>query len=343
MAEYAYLSTPDPEIAEDLRVMSENQDGPMDHAVVREYANVMAASLKKALESELPSESSYDVKDFMFDTGDGSGAKVLARNIVPTKSTPDEKFPLFFWIHGGGWIAGDVNVDDSFLRIICANLRISVVNCEYRLSPEHVFPTALNDCYTVLKYVAGNPDQFSASLEKGFIIGGASSGGNLSAALALRLRDDPFFKEKPLTGQLLMMPLVIHPDAHSELPEEYRSQLLSMEQNKDAPGLNKEAVYRAVTTYQGPPKDPYMSPLLADSHKGLPPAFIQVAGLDPLRDEAFVYEKILNKNGVSTKLVAYPGVPHSGPYLFTTKEVGKKWRKDWQDGLQWLLGFSSKN
>ncbi|KAK7460934.1 hypothetical protein VKT23_008862 [Stygiomarasmius scandens] len=341
MAEYAHLSTPDPEIAEDLKVLAAQNQGVPELSVIRNMLKVTFPEIMaKALEPEMPSEPEYEVKDHMMDTGDGSGAQVLARSIIPKKSTPDETFPLLFWIHGGAWAAGGLEMDDCILKIACVKLRISVVNCEYRLAPEHPFPTALNDCYSVLKYVASNPNQFSASPGKGFIIGGSSAGGNLSAALALRARDDPFFKGKALTGQALMVPLVIHPDAYSELPEEYRSRLLSLEQNADAPSLGKESVMTAVGRYKGPPSDPFMSPLLASSHKGLPPAFIQVNGLDPLRDEAYLYEKVLKKDGCSTKLIGYPGVPHGGLYIFPQKELGKKMRKDFHDGLQWLLSLS---
>ncbi|KAK7460935.1 hypothetical protein VKT23_008863 [Stygiomarasmius scandens] len=339
MAEYAHLSTPDPEIAEDLKVLAAQGQGIPELSVLREMLKTtIPEGLAKTLGSEIPSESEYEVKDYMMDTGDG--AQVLARNIVPKKLTADEKFPLLFWIHGGGWATGGVEMGDSHLKITCVKLRISVLNCEFRLAPEHPFPIGLNDCYSVLKYVASNPDQFSMSLKKGFIIGGASSGGNMSAALSLRARDDPFFKDKALTGQALIIPLLIHPDAYSELSEEYRSRLLSLEQNADAPGLNKKSVMLSVEWYKAPPSDPLVSPLLAPSHKGLPPAFIQVNGFDPLRDEAYLYEKVLNKDGVSTKLIGYPGAPHSAMLVFAHKELGKKIRKDFDEGLQWLLSFS---
>jgi len=95
-----------------------------------------------------------------------------------------------------------------------------------------------------------------------------------------------------------------------------------MEQNADAPGLRKEYIEMAMSKsrshYQSltfrsyvsegykasNPSDPFVSPLLAPSHKGLPPAFIQVAGLDPLRDEGFLYEKVLKDSDVSTRLIA---------------------------------------
>ncbi|KAK7460828.1 hypothetical protein VKT23_008757 [Stygiomarasmius scandens] len=343
MAEYAHLLTPHPELAEDLKALAQVPI-PKDYATIRESAkNVGIPKLVKMLEPDMPPESEYDVKDYMIDTADGSGAQVLARSIIPKKTTPEETFPLLFWIHGGGWSNGSADLDDPFMKIICVKLRISIVNCEYRLAPEHPFPTGLNDCYAVLKHVASNPTQFSASFNKGFIVAGPSSGANFGAVLTLRTRDDSFFRDTPLTGQALLIPGVIHIDAYSEISEELRSRLLSMEQNANAPGLRKEYIEMAMKGYKAPnPSDPFVSPLLAPSHKGLPPAFIQVAGLDPLRDEGFLYEKILKDSGVSTRLIAYPGVPHHILYFFPQKEVGKKFRADLEDGLRWLLGFSSE-
>ncbi|THV05703.1 hypothetical protein K435DRAFT_712358 [Dendrothele bispora CBS 962.96] len=342
MAEYAHLSVPDLEIAEEMRALAQLPKPP-DYPTIREILrNVVTPEIVRLLGPELPSELEYEINDYMINVADGSGTQVLARNIIPRKKTPDESFPLLFWTHGGGWSAGHADLDDPFLKILCAKLRISVVNCEYRLAPEHPFPTGLNDCYAVLKHVAGNMTQFSASLRKGFIVAGASSGANFSAVLALRARDDPFFEGKPLTGQLLLVPSVIHKDAYSELPEEFRSRLLSLEQNANAPGFGICDLNMSNSSYKAPPLDPYVSPLLASSHKGLPPVFIQVAGFDPLRDDGFLYEKVLKDNGVSTRLIAYPGVPHGILYSFPQTKVGKKFRKDLEGGLQWLLNFSSQ-
>ncbi|KAK7460826.1 hypothetical protein VKT23_008755 [Stygiomarasmius scandens] len=343
MAEYAHLSTPNPEIAEDLKALAQFPR-PSSYLVVRESVKSMVTpAVVKALEPDLPAESEYEIKDYMIDTADGSGVRVLARSLVPRKMAPEETFPLLFWIHGGGFCAGSADLDDPFLKIICVKLRVSVVNCEYRLAPEHPFPTGLNDSYAVLQHVASNPNQFSASFHKGFIVAGSSSGANFSAVLALRARDDPAFKDTPLTGQALLVPNVIHIDAYPNIPEELRSQLLSVEQNPNAPGFGREDIEMMKNNYKAlNPSDPFVSPLLAPSHKGLPPAFIQVAGFDPLRDEGFLYEKVLKNNGVSTRLIVYPGAPHVIQYYFPQKEVGKKFRVDLEDGLHWLLSFSSQ-
>ncbi|KAF5365228.1 hypothetical protein D9758_005424 [Tetrapyrgos nigripes] len=345
MAEYAHLSTPDPDLVQALKAMSQ-MPRMTDFVTGRAAMKTgLLSHVQRKLKPQLPPDSEYEVQDYMIDTGDGSGAQVLARSVVPRKNTPDEKFPLLFWIHGGSWSMGSADMDDYQMRITSVKLRIAVVNCEYRLAPEHPFPIGLNDCHAVLKHVASNPEKFSAELSKGFIIAGSSAGGNLSAVLSHRVRDDTFFKERgvSLTGQALLVPIVIHREAYPELPEDYRSRLLSLGSITNAPGLTREDGDLAFASYKAPPTDPNMSPLLFPSHKGLPPAFIQVCGLDPVRDDGLLYERVLKADGVETKLIVYPGAPHWVEYWFPHKQVGKKFRQDFVDGIKWLLDFSSKD
>ncbi|KAK7062796.1 hypothetical protein VNI00_000287 [Paramarasmius palmivorus] len=335
MAEYAKYSQLDPELASlpGVAEFLKPDNATNVEARRQRYENAMDARSSQINQDLLPDSSEYSVVDRYIDVA--PGVRVRARCVTPTvREGEDGSFPLLFWIHGGGWLTGDVRMDDNNLRITSVELRLSVVNCEYRLAPEHPFPTGLNDLYAALKYVAANPRVFAASLKKGFIVGGVSAGGNLTAVITHRARDDSDFQNTPLTGQLLRIPCVIHPDAY---PEEYKSSLLSMEQNKDAPFLSKAAIDLILNNYHAPPTDPNMSPLLFQSHKALPPAFIQVCGLDPLRDEAFLYQKVLEEAGVEAKLEIYPGVPHIFDLFFPSLKQSKKFLEDFIQGLRWLL------
>ncbi|KAL0576438.1 hypothetical protein V5O48_005543 [Marasmius crinis-equi] len=333
MAEYAYLSELDPELAP-LLAAQDVPALPTDIEQIRAGFVGVVKELQKKYELLLPPRHDYTVTDHDIDVG--GGVTVKARSVVPTpRDGEDGTFPLLFWVHGGGFILGDLHLDDYKLRIASHKLRIATVNCEYRLAPEHSFPAAVDDAFAGLKFVASHPEKFSASLQKGFIIGGASAGGNLAAVLSHLARDDAFFKDKPLTGQLLHVPAVIHYDA---VPEKYKSSLLSLEQNKDAPMLRKEDVIGFLGLYNPPPADTRISPLLLESHKGLPAAYLQVCGLDPLRDEGLLYEKVLKEAGVPTKLDVYPGVPHGFEGNFFNIKQAAKLREDFHVGLQWLLG-----
>ncbi|KAI0916142.1 hypothetical protein AcV5_003163 [Taiwanofungus camphoratus] len=124
-----------------------------------------------------------------------------------------------------GWIFGTLDMDDYSLRILCVDLQICIVNVEYRLAPEHSFPTGLNDCYAALKWTSNNQRLLSGSSSIGFLLGGQSAGSNLAAVIARRARDDPFFAKHRITGHILQIPVVLHADAY---PEEYKSELLSL-------------------------------------------------------------------------------------------------------------------
>ncbi|EEB90182.1 hypothetical protein MPER_11648 [Moniliophthora perniciosa FA553] len=317
MAGYSHLSNPDPEFAPLLALLPPD-DPQATVTTIRERFSESVRLFKSRFEQDLPKETEYKVHVHQIDVGDG--VKALAKCVAPVASGgEDDTFPVLFWLHGGGpssthrdlgFFLGNADVDDYRMRILSVQLRISIVNFEYRLAPENPFPAAVNDAFIALKYVASHAEEFSASLSKGFIVAGASSGGNLAAVLSHLARDDPFFKEIPLAGQALLFPLLVHKDAY---PEKYRSSLLSLEQNKDAPILSKAGVEMILLRgteiwipmpglYNAPPADTRMSPLLLSSHRDLPPAFIQVAGMDPLRDEGLLYEKLLKEAGVATKL-----------------------------------------
>ncbi|KAJ7069846.1 Alpha/Beta hydrolase protein [Mycena amicta] len=215
---------------------------------------------------------------------------------------------------------------------------MSVLNVEYRLAPENRHPTQVNDAFEAIKWAAENAPLLRADLKKGFILGGLSAGGHLTAVLAHRVRDDPFFKDRPVTGHVIQFPAVLHPDAY---PEEYKDRLLSYQQNKNAPILSWESVvwlwHQFLDGTGISPSDPEVSPLLYPSHEGLSPVIIQVAGLDPLRDEALLYDQVLRKAGVKTRTITYPGVPHGFNYVFGSMKAASKFEEDYRDGLRWLL------
>lgn len=114
-----------------------------------------------------------------------------------------------------------------------------------------------------------------------------------------------------------------------------------MDEVTDGPYLSKKDAERFSELYQADPLDPRYSVLLAPSHSGLPPAYIQVSGLDPLRDEGILYEKVLRESGVKTKLDVYPGLPHGGHIIFPTTSLSAKVNQDFNAGLQWLLNRST--
>ncbi|EMD36031.1 hypothetical protein CERSUDRAFT_156791 [Gelatoporia subvermispora B] len=332
------LALLNPEYAALLETLPPPEPLPENLADVRkEQDDAWLRIVKSINEPLLPPESSYRVQDFRVPVEQGD---ITVRCLTPTPpgTTPQENYPLLYWIHGGGWASGSVEIDDLFLRIICVELRMSIANVGYRLCPEHKFPVPVNDAYAGLKWAAQNAHQLSASLHKGFIVAGFSAGGNLAAVLAHRARDDPFFEGRRLTGQLLQVPEVVHPDAY---PTQYRDQLRSYRTVGDPRVFYGEEMDLHYAQYGAQPFNPECSPLLLPSHMGLAPAYIQVCGADPVRDEGILYAQVLQDAGVTTKLEIYPGDGHGFHFDLPHSKAGLRFVQDFKDGLKWLLALPS--
>ncbi|KAJ7786683.1 Alpha/Beta hydrolase protein [Mycena olivaceomarginata] len=295
----------------------------------------------------------YTLENHTIPVEDG---EICVRTVSP-KPTADEisDFPVLVFFHGGGWVVGSIDSRDLDLRILSVDLHLVIVNVGYRyilrayipanvlpmywsatiirLAPEHPFPAGLNDCYAALKWTVENCHKIGGDVEKGFIVCGASAGANLAAAVTHRSLKDPFFKDRRITGNVLQIPVLVHPAAY---PPQYASELLSYKQNEDAPILSKALMDVFYDCLAGPPADPELSPLLAD-HNGLPPTHLQICGLDPLRDEGLLYERLLREQGILTRLDIYPGVPHGFNSMLPEMTVTKKWNADLREGLKWVL------
>ncbi|EMD36030.1 hypothetical protein CERSUDRAFT_53081 [Gelatoporia subvermispora B] len=306
------LSVHDPDWDAVLALLPPPTPPPASLADARDiWRNVILPLVRSNNEPLLPKESEYRVEDHQIPV---EGGQITLRSLIPTpSSTADRKYPLLYFMHGGGrylwWVYGTIDLDDFFLRAICVEFQIVVVNVEYRLAPEFPFPTPIDDAYAGLKWAAEHASLFSASLAKGFIVSGTSAGANLATVLAHRARDDPFFKDSRISGQLLQIPSTVHPGAY---PEEYKAELNSYATLGDPRILDKRAMDdcyggypESPSKYGAPPSDPECSPLLYPSHVGVAPAYIQVCGADALRDEALLYERLLREDGVQTKMDVY--------------------------------------
>ncbi|KAI0708757.1 Alpha/Beta hydrolase protein [Cerioporus squamosus] len=303
---------------------------------------------KKYHEERLPPASSYVVEDKRIPGPEGD---ILVRCVVPVVSDETRKFPVLLWIHGGGGCVGDIEIDDYHLRRISVDLQIVTVNVEYRLAPEHPFPAAHDDCYAALKWTADNAATLKGDLSLGFLIGGHSKGANLAASLAHVARDHPFFEGRQLTGQLLREPAVVDSESDS-VPDEYKADYKSMDENGNNPPLSRPVINYFRRESLRPTHvelelmfacnnfHPHYAPLLYPSHEGLPPAYIQVLDLDPLRDDGIIYEKALRRQECERRLISrrYPGVSHGFHMSFPTIKLAEKGREDVLKGLKWLLG-----
>lgn len=228
--------------------------------------------------------SKVTTEDHLVPTRDGQQIRVRVYR-------PEVDSPTVLYIHGGGFVVGGIASCDHLCHRLAQEANVAVVSVEYRLAPEHAFPGPLDDCEDAYDWVIANGRANSA-----VIVGGDSAGGNLSSALALRLRD----KGTALAGQLLIYPAV---DMTASRPGLV---------NYRGPGMTPADCALLARTYLGgaEPKTPEASPIHAASHAGLPPALVITVEHDALRDEGIAYAEALRAAGVSTKHIDVPGHVH---------------------------------
>ncbi|KAK5730708.1 hypothetical protein LTR15_000646 [Elasticomyces elasticus] len=271
------------------------------------------------------------------------GHKITCRVYKP-ESPSSGGSPLAVIYHGGGWCIGGLENEELLCRLLTSKLGMICVNVDYRLAPEHKWPLAIHDSYDATQWAAKNA---GADPSQGFLIGGTSAGGNMTAVVAHMWRDAG---DKPaITGCHLMIPAVcwqvlhrIYSSYPKFMPEVYKKDCTSMEQNKDAPILGQKAMDLFTDNYipnVEDRKDPLFSPLLVPTgQKGLPPSYFQICGMDPLRDEALIYERVLREEqGIKTKVDMYPGLPHGFWSIAPKLKVSEKFVEDSVKGAEWLL------
>lgn len=217
---------------------------------------------------------------------------VSVRSYQPVAPSSTDAWPCFLYMHGGGWVVGDLDSHDFICFELATVLQVLVIAIDYRLAPEHPFPAAYEDCRAVWQAIQAGQAPYAIDVQR-LVVMGDSAGGNLAAALCQGLRDDG----QPLPrAQVLIYPGLGGP---SDLP--------SRGDCMDAPLLSSADTDCYLALYlQGSGKpSPYAMPLLAADFSGLPKAFIAVAQFDPLRDDGMLYAERLQAAGVAT--VLYPG------------------------------------
>ncbi|PQE17102.1 AB hydrolase superfamily protein [Rutstroemia sp. NJR-2017a BBW] len=281
-----------------------------------------------------------DVKDDLitvrtFNITARDGYDIPVRSYVPNST--EESRAVLVYLHAGGFLFGDLESGDMNCRMLATRLNISVLNVGYRLAPKWPFPHGVNDSYDATEWVAANAEKhLKASPTKGFIVGGISSGANFAGVIAYMARDSKL--SPPITGLWLSIPVCIMPDAYEHLQSELRDQLLSLEQNNDNPLLTRKSLNDIQGLYKCPPDDPRISFLLNTNHSNLPKrAYFQICGRDPLRDEAFLWRKLLQKHsGTKSKTHLYSGMPH-GFWRFLQMKASKEWPDDMVEGIRFLV------
>ena len=243
--------------------------------------------------------------------------------IVYTPASPGPH-PAHLFLHGGGFVAGTAHDDyiDIVSRERCVGASCVVVAVDYRKAPEHKFPTALNDAQAALEWVVANADELGVRTNL-ITAGGQSAGGNLAAALALKLRDE---HGPQLAFVLLEVPAL-----------DFTLSLPSHQTYGTGYALHLVDVQRIADWYLSSPDteahNPYVSPLLAEDLAGLPPTYIMSAEFDMLRDDGQLYAQRLQEAGVPVTFSLQLGHVHSSAAMTKVMASARAWRDEVIDVL----------
>jgi acetyl esterase/lipase len=219
--------------------------------------------------------------------------------------------PAFVFVHGGGWILGDYPTHERLVRDLVRESGATAVFVNYTPSPEAHYPVAINEIYAATKWVAAHGKDIGVDGSR-LAVAGNSVGGNMAAVVSQMAKDQG---QPKIKFQLLLWPVT---DASFE----------TASYNQFAQGhfLTKPMMkwfWDAYTTDAGERKQRYASPLQANIEqlKGLPPALIQTAEFDVLRDEGEAYGRKLDAAGVDVTVTRYNGMIHDFGLLNVVSEV----------------------
>ncbi len=207
-------------------------------------------------------------------------------------------FPALVYFHGGGWVLGDLESHDDVCRSLAKRTPCVVVSADYRRAPEAKYPAPLDDCEAALRWTAARARDLGVDPAK-VAVGGDSAGGNLAAALAIRVRDRG--------GPAIAFQLLIYPATDRSVGTD------SYREFATGTGLtraNMQWFWDCYLTATAERDNPEVSPLRAKSLRGLPPAFVLTAHHDVLRDEGEEYARRLQEAGVPVEAVRFRGVNH---------------------------------
>lgn len=251
--------------------------GPLEPIAAVEAVSIagVPARLYRPASPPLPSESGGSQPD-------GSGRGVLV------------------WLHGGGWMHGDLDCYDGVARAFATRAGYPVLAVDYRLAPEHPFPAGLDDAWAAVEWSAARFGRVA--------VAGDSSGGNLAAAVAIKARD----RNVGLAAQVLVYP-VLESRADTEFKRAFRARYARFVNQPDFGPATADRISYIWETYIPDPAAracPYATPARADTLRGVAPALIITAEHDILRGEGQDYARRLRADGVPVTLRDYPGQIH---------------------------------
>jgi acetyl esterase len=211
--------------------------------------------------------------------------------------------PAIIMFHGGGWVGGNINLNEAQHRMLAQETNCVVIAVNYQKAPEHKFPIPHDDCYFTLEWVFENAMQLG--IDPRIIgVGGDSAGANLAIGVALRARDTSGPK---IAFQVLIYPSVDHKFDYS-----------SMIDNAEGYNLTQAGMRWYLAQYlrdDGDLQSAYAIPMRAKDFKHMPACTVLAAEYDPLRDEAEAFAERLKNDGVNVHFKLYDGMIHGFCFL----------------------------
>ena len=247
-------------------------------------------------------------RDLWFPVRDGSQRP--ARAYLPSTPGPH---PVIVFFHGGGWVLGSTRQYDPLCGLLAARVDALVLSIDYRMGPEHHAPQAVLDCVDATRWAAtaaaglgGDPARMAVC--------GDSAGGNLAALVCHAAYDSG---GPAIAHQALIYPAT---DMSKYFP--------SVRENANAPMLTEAKMDAFIAHYVGPDgldlRDPQISPYWRADLTGLPPALVQTADIDPIRDEGLAYAARLADAGVPVRVTNYLGAVHGFASIPGATVIGKQ-------------------
>ncbi|OUS26370.1 hypothetical protein A9Q99_18550 [Gammaproteobacteria bacterium 45_16_T64] len=246
----------------------------------------------------------------------------IAIRIYKPDTTTNKTLPAIYEIHGGGFILGDLNMQDTWCRHIAVEVGAIVISIDYRLAPEHPFPAAPNDCYAGLCWIFDYADELGIDPSR-IAIAGQSAGACLAVSTTLRARD---MDGPQVCYQLLEIPVF-----------DNRLETASMHEYQDTPMWNRPNALWSWKHYLGSNKQgdtsPYAAPARADDLSHLPSTYISTMEFDPLRDEGIEFALRLMRAGIAVELHNYPGTFH-GSTMIASANVSQRNNREVVESLR---------